>query len=271
MNRTINKPIKRIAIIHDLVGFGKAGMMNIIPVLSSLGIECCPIPTSLFSTHTAYEKPNIKYLYGYIRDTIKHYKSLNISFDAVLIGYMGNEEIVDEVLEIIDYFVSMDSAIIFDPIFADNNKLYGNIKESYVEKLKLILPYCNLVMPNYTEAYFISKLKEPQKICDWFNKNGVNNIIITSIQDADDDIGIALYDDNYTLKKFEKHKNNFSGTGDIFSGLITGYFVLGYSLIEAVDMAHKFVYNCIMHSSNYDYDKKEGIILESNLVDIVRR
>lgn len=75
MNHIISKPIKRIGIIHDLVGFGRAGMMNIIPILSELGIESCPIPTSIFSTHTAYNSPAVRYLNGFVSEALEHYKN----------------------------------------------------------------------------------------------------------------------------------------------------------------------------------------------------
>ena len=48
----MKKPIKRVAAIHDLCGVGKAALTNVIPVLSMLEIEVCPIPTMILSTHT---------------------------------------------------------------------------------------------------------------------------------------------------------------------------------------------------------------------------
>ena len=42
--------MKRMLLIHDLCSVGKAAMMNMIPVLSVMGIEVCPLPTMLLST-----------------------------------------------------------------------------------------------------------------------------------------------------------------------------------------------------------------------------
>ena len=44
------KPIQRAAILHDLCTVGKAAMTNILPVLSVLGVEACPVPTMVLST-----------------------------------------------------------------------------------------------------------------------------------------------------------------------------------------------------------------------------
>ena len=46
------RPVKKIALLHDICGVGKAAMMNMTPILSMMGIEACPIPTVLLSTHT---------------------------------------------------------------------------------------------------------------------------------------------------------------------------------------------------------------------------
>ena len=44
--------IKRVAAIHDLSGFGRASLTAIIPTLSSMGVQVCPIPTAILSNHT---------------------------------------------------------------------------------------------------------------------------------------------------------------------------------------------------------------------------
>ena len=52
------KPVKRAAVIHDLCGVGKAAMTNIVPILSVMGIEACPVPVSY--THLAYQSKQEK-------------------------------------------------------------------------------------------------------------------------------------------------------------------------------------------------------------------
>ena len=43
---------KRVAAIHDLSGFGRCSLTVILPTLSVMGVQVCPIPTAVFSTHT---------------------------------------------------------------------------------------------------------------------------------------------------------------------------------------------------------------------------
>ena len=45
-------PTPRVAAIHDMSGFGRCSLTVAIPVLSSMGVQCCPLPTAFLSTHT---------------------------------------------------------------------------------------------------------------------------------------------------------------------------------------------------------------------------
>ena len=46
------KRTPRVAAIHDLSGFGRCSLTIVMPVLSAMGIQCCPLPTAYLSTHT---------------------------------------------------------------------------------------------------------------------------------------------------------------------------------------------------------------------------
>ena len=46
---------KKIAVINDLSGFGKCSLAVSLPIISQLKIQCCPLPTSIFSNHTGFD------------------------------------------------------------------------------------------------------------------------------------------------------------------------------------------------------------------------
>lgn len=46
---------EKIAVINDLSGFGKCSLTAAIPVISALGLECCPMPTAVLSNQTGFE------------------------------------------------------------------------------------------------------------------------------------------------------------------------------------------------------------------------
>ena len=38
--------------IHDMSGFGRCSLTVAIPILSAMGVQCCPYPQAFLSTHT---------------------------------------------------------------------------------------------------------------------------------------------------------------------------------------------------------------------------
>ena len=46
--------MKKAAVIHDLSGFGKCSLTAAIPVLSALGVQCCPVTTAVLTGQTGY-------------------------------------------------------------------------------------------------------------------------------------------------------------------------------------------------------------------------
>ena len=47
--------MKKIAAVNDLSGFGKCSLTAAIPVMSALGVQCCPLVTGVFSNQTGYD------------------------------------------------------------------------------------------------------------------------------------------------------------------------------------------------------------------------
>ena len=45
---------KKIAVINDLSGFGRCSIAVALPIISVMKIQCCPLPTSIFSNHTGF-------------------------------------------------------------------------------------------------------------------------------------------------------------------------------------------------------------------------
>ena len=49
-NMYANK-VKKIAAVHDLSGMGRVSVTVVIPILSSMGFQVCPLPTAVLSNH----------------------------------------------------------------------------------------------------------------------------------------------------------------------------------------------------------------------------
>lgn len=116
---------KRVAAIHDLSGFGKCSLTVALPILSAAGIETSALPTAILSTHTG---GILGYTYRDLtedmRPFMKHWKELDIRFDAVYSGFLGSFEQLDIVKEFFSLFKREDNLILVDPVMGDNGELY---------------------------------------------------------------------------------------------------------------------------------------------------
>lgn len=275
----MKKPIKRAAVIHDLCGVGKAALTNIIPVLSTMEIETCPIPTIILSSHTGgLGKPVTIKLDNYIEKAMNHYNELDLNFEGIFIGYLGS---IKNVEECINYFENIEmkeeSIVIFDPIFGDNGGYYSNFNKSYSDKLREVIKFAQIITPNYTEACLLAgeeiheclEKNHLYNICRKLSGFGCNKIIITSVPLGKRDlIGTVVYDNEYDsiyIIESLKQEKSYPGTGDIFTSVLLGNLMNGIELLKSCECSCAFVEKCMKISSQYDYPSKEGVLLEKCL------
>ena len=128
---------KRVAAIHDLSGFGKCSLTVAIPIISSMGVEVSAIPTAILSTHTGgIEGFKYRDLTDDMMPFAKHWKSLNLHFDAIYSGFLGSYDQIDIVSCIFEDLKSNDTIVMVDPCMADNGRLYSVYSEDMVEGMK---------------------------------------------------------------------------------------------------------------------------------------
>ena len=81
---------KRVAAIHDLSGVGRCSLTVIMPILSAMGVQACPVPTAILSTHTGgFGEVAFQDLTDYLPQALSHYQRLNLDFSCVYSGFLG--------------------------------------------------------------------------------------------------------------------------------------------------------------------------------------
>ena len=245
---------KRLVTIQDLSCFGKCSITAALPVISALGTEAVVLPTAVLSTHTGeFKNYTFHPLYSEFGKITKHWKSLNINFDAIYIGYIGSEELIDAVNNFLDNF-SKDAVIFLDPAMADNGKFYSGLDEKYAKKLLALSKRADIISPNITEALILSgrnpadykntdNIEEISKELSKF----VGNIIITGVH-KDNFIGTVGYEkasDSFCIAQKPLRDGIFYGSGDLFSSAFIGMYINGASFQDSVMNASAFVNDCI--------------------------
>lgn len=277
------KKIKRIAAVHDLSGFGKASLTAAIPILSTIGIQVCPLPTSVLSTITEYPNTQMVDLTDHLSGFIDHWQQLGLKFEAIYSGFLGSPHQVNIVENLIDRTASKDALIVVDPVMGDNGQLYPVFDQKIITAMQILIRSAQVITPNITEAAFL--LNEPAKelldrslVIDWLHRLAEMNpqiVIITSVPDYEDDTKTCVFAYDKGKKEYWKMScrylpGRFPGTGDTFTSIITGYLLQGRSLPDAIEIAVSFVYKAIKYSLDYIEDKREGIYLEPLLPELLK-
>ena len=104
--------VKKIAAVHDLSGMGRVSLTVVIPILSSMGFQVCPLPTAVLSNHTQYPGFSFLDLTDEMPKIIAQWKKLEVEFDAIYTGYLGSPRQIQIVSDFIRDFRRPDSLIV---------------------------------------------------------------------------------------------------------------------------------------------------------------
>jgi pyridoxine kinase len=278
----VNPPVPRAAAIHDLSGFGRASLTVIIPILATMGIQVCPLPTAVFSTHTGgFEGYRFTDLSAQMRDTIEHWKDLDLSFDALYSGFLGSADQIDIVCECIEAFGGGERLVLVDPVMGDDGKPYGPVQPELIQGMRRLVKKAGIITPNFTEACFLldrpcRKQIEPAELKDWLLQLahlGPSIAIVTSVPLDQGGGTSAVVAYNRSDRRFWKVDCTFvpawyPGTGDAFASVILGSLLQGDSLPIALDRAVQFVTLAIKASFGYDLPRRDGVLLERILSNL---
>lgn len=264
----------RILTMQDLSCVGQCSLTVALPILSALGIETCVLPTAVLSNHTMFKSWSYLDLTPEISSIFEHWDNNGLKFDAFLLGYLGKEKIMQIAEECFDRFSAEGAKVIIDPVFADNGILYGGFDLNYVAAMKNLLRRADVILPNVTEACFLTGTEYRQThgeeyvktLIDGLKKVTDGIIIITGVE-RDGRIGEAIFDGEKIIRlSFEKIPQSKHGTGDIFSSVFTANYLSGKSLEESCTLASEFVTDCLKctdegHFYGVDFERilKRGV------------
>lgn len=109
--------VKKVAAIHDLSGMGRVSLTVVIPILSSMGFQVCPLPTAILSNHTQYPDFTFLDLTDEMPRIIAEWERLEVEFDAIYTGYLGSPRQIQIVSDFIRDFRRKDSLTVIDPVW----------------------------------------------------------------------------------------------------------------------------------------------------------
>lgn len=288
----IKSIIPRVAAVHDMSGFGRVSLTECIPVMSAMGIEVCPLPTAVLSTHTYdFKGYSVCDMTDCMPETIEHWRSLGIKFDAIYSGYLCSPRQIEILKSLIEWAKSDGALIVVDPVMGDSEllgtaALYTEHMAEICSGMRSLAAYADVITPNLTETCLLlgEKIPEPGHYTD--NKTvrgylkrlselGANIIVITGIMGSENDMFAALYDrnsDKYYKIDCGYVNRRFHGTGDIFTSVFTGASLLGGTPLEAACLSAEFVSEAIQKTMEHpEMAVREGVLFEPVLAEFFSR
>ena len=150
---------------------------------------------------------------------------------------------------------------IVDPAMADNGKLYPAFDMEYVEAMKSLCGAADFVVPNITEACFLTGIPYRtdydrayiDSILSALSDLGCGNIILTGVSYAQGKTGVVVFEKgNYQYYEHEMLPNSCHGTGDIYASAFVGSLMNGKSAFEAAKIAADYTVECIKFTGTLD-------------------
>jgi len=273
---------KRILTIQDISCVGQCSLTVALPILSACGLETAILPSAVLSTHTAgFSGYTFRDLTDDIPAIAAHWKKENIGFSAIYTGYLGSTKQIEYVRDIFRDFKGGGLTIV-DPAMADNGKLYPAFDGKFVEAMKGLAFGADIIVPNITEACFLTGCEYRSQYDESYIKalvgrlleGGTPTVVLTGVSYDDATTGVVVADSSaMRYYRHKKYPHGCHGTGDIYASAFVGALMRGKSSYDAAVIAADFTLRCIEITSGDEshwYGAKFEPIL-SELIEAVSK
>lgn len=243
--------MKRIVSVQDISCVGKCSLTVALPIISAAGVETAVIPTAVLSTHTMFSDYTFCDLTGEFLPVMQTWNKLGLDFDAVYTGYLGSEQQIALVEDLVRGCMKKEGIFFVDPVMADNGKLYPGFTEAFAARMAKMCARADVIVPNLTEASFMLGIPYRAEYDEAYIRDvlvrlcalGAKCAVLSGIGFSPDRIGFYAYDSR--RNEFSSYYNErlpvtYHGTGDIFASAAFGALMRGKDLTEAFTLAVDF-------------------------------
>ena len=254
-------------------------------MLSAAGCDVCPVPTGLFSSHTAFPGWYMHDTTDILEDYLNAWKGIDVQIDAVYSGFLGAPEQVDVIRSL---YAGYPQAIKFvDPVMADHGKVYPTYTPELCSAMAELAKVADVLTPNLTEAAII--LGEPIGD-DWGGVDisddeasrlvhalldlGAKNVVLKGIQREGETVirnfvgGVGMSDIVEVENEYVPYM--LHGTGDVYASCVLAGLMAGRSLVESVAFAGRFVHDAMIVSAKQPNFMDRGVSFEPLLGQVSR-
>ena len=290
-SRCLERP-PRIAAIHDLSAFGRCALAVVLPVLSAMGCQGCPVPTALLSTHTGgfsgIEKAACEDFPG---RTVRHWAACGATPDCIYSGYLGSPSQAGQVEDFGRLFPH--ALRVVDPVLGDEGRPYGGISPEMIRSMTRLAGGADLLTPNPTEVSLLldapysdrpltnSAALDTLKALSSLGASPAAVVITGRRMDGGEVCNLCYLPAGSRLGRAagltadvawrfacDYRYPSYPGTGDIFASVTVAGLMRGEPLSAAVGRATAFVERCIALTAGSGEPSRDGVFLEYALPEL---
>ena len=265
----------RVAAIHDMSGFGRCSLTIVLPVLSAMGIQCCPLPTAFLSTHTSgFQGFTFLDMTDEMSRVAAHWKALDLDFQAIYSGFLGSGRQIGIVEGFLRDFRKADTLVVVDPVMGDHGRVYQTYTPAMCAGMARLAERADVITPNLTEAALMLGVPYEalpageagcREIVERLSLGGRRSVVLTGASLSEELTGAMCYDagtGRTEAVQTRRVPREFLGTGDMFASVLTGALVRGAALTDAAAQAVEFVRACAERTAAQDLPMREGVDFE---------
>ena len=250
--------MRAILSVQSEVAYGHVGHSAAVFPLQRLGFDVWPIHTVQLGHHPGY---------GQFRGHLVEPERVATILDAVLetapldhcagllVGYLGSSEIGDLVVKALDRLqaVHPDFTTLLDPVIGDDGA--GVFVREGVPRViqDQLLPKAGILTPNRFELAYLTgcdvdDIDQAKHAAGRLLERGPRLVVATGLSDPSSPevlFMLAISETEQLLIRTPRLSRSFSGTGDAFSALMLGHYLLAPDLRTAFERAASAIFSVV--------------------------
>ena len=272
---------KKIAVINDISGYGRCSLSVMLPIISCLKAQACPLPTAILSNHTGFPSEYKFDFTDHMEPYAQAWEQLGLHFDGIMTGYMNYDRQVQETAKFIEQFAGPETLIFVDPSMADNGSMYRGFTKAHAELIRdELVRRATMIKPNLTEACILTGTDYNEIIRTYSDHTmrrlkaqlinmvkklqdmGPQKVIITGIERHNRFMNVVADGEAIRFLAVRRAGESRPGTGDMFSAILCASAVYGMSMERAVKKAQDFICKAVRISEEENVPVNQGAAFE---------
>lgn len=234
---------------------GAAGIQADIKTFSAIGCYGMSVITAL----TAQNTMGVQGVFGidssFVKQQLESIFS-DLKPDAIKIGMIFSSELAYTISRFLKNYPEIP--IVFDPVMVATSGDVLIESETILTIKQELFPLSTIITPNMDEAAILAEIpvqdvNDMKIAAQKMREIGCKNVIVKGGHLKESELTSILIHQDKTITEFRHpklHTKNINGAGCTFSSAIASYLAIGFSLLESVELAQKFVYNAIEQGQN---------------------